>query len=153
MIKDDLRILAKGILVVLSMAIAISIFSGAFIYILSAQANPPATTTTTAIRKSFDTEKLTIDSTSGGVGFTSSIINPTCTNCSPATSQANAAVCSLETGDIRVSTVTADVPTSSTGVYITAGQSFTLFGYNDISKFKGIRVTGTSGTLNCSFYR
>lgn len=136
--------------------VAIFLYALFLIYLgapIFAQANPPATTTTTAIRKSFDTEKLTIDSTSGGVGFTSSIINPTCASCSPATSQANAAVCSLETGDIRVSTVTADVPTISVGLYITAGQSFTLFGYNDISKFKGIRVTGTSGTLNCAFYR
>lgn len=116
-----------------------------------AQQNPPKTSLTNAIRNSFDSEKITVAATA--IGFTSSLINPTCASCVPNIMQANAASCTLETGDIRISTVLADVPTSSLGMYITAGQSFIIYGYNDISNFRSIRVTGTSGVLNCTYYR
>lgn len=119
---------------------------------LNAQ-NPGPLNNTQWIRTAYDSEAITIDSTAGGIGFTSSLINPTCTNCSPGTSRASAAQCTLETGDIRISLITADAPTSSVGTYITAGQSFVIYGYANISVFKGIRVTGTSGLLNCTYFR
>lgn len=107
---------------------------------------------TTFIRKSYDSEKLTIDSTAGGIGFTSSKINPTCVSCSPGTSRASAASCTLETADIRIQTSGVTI-TSSTGMYITSGQAFVIYGYNDIAAFKGIRITATSGVINCTYYR
>ncbi len=117
------------------------------------QGNNPKLTQTTAIRIAFDTQKLTVDSTAGGVGFTSSIINPSCTSCDPSLNRASAAACTLETAEIRISTVTADAPTTTTGMLIPAGSSIVIYGYADISTFKAIRTGGTSGVLNCTFYR
>lgn len=118
---------------------------------LSAQ-NPGPLNNTQWIRRGYQSEAITIDNTVGGIGFTSSLINPTCTDCSPSTSRASAAQCTLETGDIRIQVSTVTV-TSSVGMYLTAGQSFVIYGYNDIVAFRGIRVTGTSGVLNCTYYR
>lgn len=120
-------------------------------FVSEPKAQTNAVTLTNFIRKSYDSEKITI--AASAIGFTSSLINPTCSGCDPSTSRANAASCTLETGDIRVSTVLADVPTSSLGMYIIAQASFVIYGYNDISNFRAIRVTSTSGTLNCTYYR
>lgn len=111
-----------------------------------------STTITNAIRTSFASEKITVDATAGGVRFTAATINPTCTDCVPGTNnRATGASCSLETGDIRI--LTSGTVTASTGLYITAGSSFTLYGYTDINAFRAIRVTATSGTINCIYYR
>lgn len=102
------------------------------------------------IRLSYDSEAITVAATA--IGFTASLINPTCTNC-PGTGRASAASCTLETAEIRVSTVLADAPTTVLGMKISAGSSITVYGYNDIAAFRGIRTTGTSGVLNCTYYR
>ena len=104
---------------------------------------------TNAIRKSFASEKITVANTA--IGFTAATINPIVPDQPASSSRASAAVCSLETGDIRI--LTSGTPTSSTGLYITAAQSFTIYGYDDISAFLGIRVTSTSGVINCIYYR
>lgn len=104
---------------------------------------------TNAIRKSFASEKITVANTA--IGFTAATINPTVADGNPDNTRASAATCSLETADIRV--LTSGTPTSSTGVYITSGQSFTVYGYADIAAFLAIRVSSTSGVLNCVYYR
>lgn len=102
------------------------------------------------IRMSYDSEKITVAAVA--IGFTSSLINPTCTDC-PGTGRASSAVCTLETAEIRVSTVLADAPTTVTGMLVPAGSSIAVYGYNDIAAFRAIRTTGTSGVLNCTYYR
>lgn len=104
---------------------------------------------TNAIRKSFDSEKITVAAVA--IGFTSSKINPTVSSGNPDNTRASAASCTLETADVRI--LTSGTPTSSTGMYVTAGQSFTIFGYTDIAAFLAIRISGTSGVLNCVYYR
>lgn len=118
----------------------------------SAQQQPPKTSLTNAIRNSFASEKITVDNTVGGVRFTLATINPACTACDPSLNRANAAVCTLETGAIRIQTSGVTV-TSTTGLYVAADSSFTIYGYPDILAFRAIRVTSTSGTLNCTYYR
>lgn len=105
----------------------------------------------TAILKTFDFEQITIDATAGGIGFTASKINPTCAGC--LNSKAQAAICFVETAEIRVKTNSTTVVSSTVGILMEPGQSFVVYGYDDISTFKGIRTTSTSATLDCSYSR
>lgn len=104
-----------------------------------------------AILKTFDFEQITIDNTAGGIGFTAAKINPTCVGC--LNSKAQAAVCFVETGEIRVKTNSATVVSSTVGILMEPGQSFVVYGYDDINTFKAIRTTATSATLDCSYSR
>jgi hypothetical protein len=56
--------------------------------------------------------------------------------------------CTLETANVRIRMDGVN-PTSSVGHLIIAGESFKLEGYDDISKFKAIRVS-TDALLSCS---
>lgn len=101
------------------------------------------------IRKSFGSDKITVSTSS--IGFTAGTISPTCTDVSPEYCRASAASCSVETDAVRVLT-TGVAPTATTGFLVASGTSFTVYGYNDISAFRAIRVTADS-TLNCIYYR
>jgi hypothetical protein len=106
--------------------------------------------TTVGVKKSFDSEAITIAAVS--LGFTSSKINPTCAGCIPGQSKANLATCTLETGQIRVwSNGTA--PTASVGMLVNAGTTFMVYGVDDVANFRGIRTGSTSGLLNCQYSR
>jgi len=119
--------------------------------ILAQQQNPSQTTLfTNAIRAAFDSEKITVIGTA--VTLTASKINPNPSDSVPALTQASMAACSLETGDIRVLT-TGTAPTSTTGFYVISPGNFIIYGYTNLSAFQAIRVTSTSGILNCTYYR
>lgn len=103
-----------------------------------------------SIRVSYNGEAITVANTS--IGFTSATINPTCTGCPINTLRATTATCTLQTGNIIVRS-DGTAPTSTVGLLITAGQSFAIYGYTDISNFRAIRVTSTSGDLYCQYSR
>ena len=114
---------------------------------IHAQQNPNSQTT---IRDTFANEAITVAATA--IGFTAATINPTCTDCPVNTLRATLATCVLETADIRILTSGTD-PTSAVGILITAGQSFLVYGYDDISAFRAIRTGGSSGALTCQYSR
>lgn len=106
---------------------------------------------TTGIRKSFDSESITVAGTS--IGFTASKIVPT--SQSPATGdlRADLATCN-NTGAASISILsTGTAATSSNGLIVPAGGTFQVWGYNDISNFRAIRVTSTSSTIVCIYSR
>ena len=89
-------------------------------------------------------EKLTVDDTSGGVGFTAAEL----------TINVKRAVCRVETAQIRIQTVD--------GIAVTAGGSegspikdvgdeFIVSGSDDMKNFRAIRTGGTSGVLQIIF--
>jgi len=118
---------------------------------LSAQQAGGKLTDTTAIRVSYDSEKIAVST--AAIGFTASKISPTNANRDAATQlKASAATCSVESASIRILT-TGTSPTSTTGFLIAAGSSFTIFGSTDIANFKAIRTGGSDAALNCVYAR
>jgi hypothetical protein len=103
-----------------------------------------------AVVKSFDGEQITVAATA--IGFTSSKINPTCASCIPGQSKANVATCVSSTAQIRVFSYGTS-PTSTTGLPIEAGTSFTVYGVNDVANFRAIRTGSTSAVLDCQYSR
>lgn len=63
-----------------------------------------------------------------------------------------AAFLTLETGSIRYR-YDSGTPTASVGHLLSAGGSLVLLGQNQMSQFKAIRATGTSGTLSVTYER
>ncbi len=90
-----------------------------------------------------NSEKITFDSTSGGVGFTSTKI---------AGVSKSMAVFTLEDGPCRF-TVDGSAPTSTVGELINVGDRVIITGYNDISNFKCIRTGTTSGTGYVTYFK
>ena len=89
-------------------------------------------------------EQLTIDATSGGVGFTAGELTDT----------VRRAICRVETAQIRIQT--------ASGITITAGgtegspikdvgDEFIISGKTDLTNFKAIRTGGVSGLLQVIF--
>lgn len=89
-------------------------------------------------------EQLTIDNTAGGIALTGSKITPV------GDLQATLATCTLETADIRY-TVDGTAPTSTVGMYWTAGSSLSFATHDALLAFRAIRVTSTSGKLDCTY--
>ena len=101
----------------------------------------------------FANEAITVAGTS--IGFTEATINPTCTDCPLNVLRATRADCTteLQTGiNIRV-TITGTTPTSSVGILISSGQSFTVYGYTNIAAFRAIRTASTSVAMYCTYTR
>lgn len=93
-------------------------------------------------------EQLTVDSTSGGVGFTASKITPVGTN----VTQATKAVCRLETAEIRFSISLNDqTVTSSVGTLLEVNDTIVIMGHDNLVRFRAIRTTGSSGVLDCTY--
>ena len=101
------------------------------------------------IRVSYNGEAITVSNTA--IGFTSSLINPTCADCPVNVLRATLATCTVQTDAIRVRADGTN-PTAAIGLYVASGQSFTVFGYNDIANFRAIRVT-TDATIYCQYSR
>lgn len=91
-------------------------------------------------------EQLTVDNTSGGVGFTLSRVDPT------GEPQATAAVCRLRTAEISF-TYDGTAPTASVGQLLEPGDILTLTSHVRIAAFRGIRTGATSGQLDCVYSR
>lgn len=66
---------------------------------------------------------------------------------------ASAAFITLETGSIRYTYDNVTTPTTSVGHLLTAGGSLVLLGQNQMSNFKCIRATGTSGVITTTYER
>ena len=96
-------------------------------------------------RKSLYYEKLTIDNTVGGVGFTSSKILGTASTFTPVRA-CQEAFCTLETGPVRF-TLDGTAPTTTTGHLMNIGDTLTIRNAFDIQNFRAIRTTATSGEL------
>ena len=135
-------------------SVRVILFLSLFSTILSAQSGLNTGNTNTAILRDFDGEALTIDSTAGGVGFTVSKINPTCTGCVSSQSRAQLAICTNTAtgGEIRI-LANGTAPTTTVGLIVGAGSQFSVYGYNNIAAFKGIRTGSTSGSLYCVYSR
>lgn len=131
----------------LTISILIMYALGSFVQPSEAQQNPQSQTT---IRDSYNGEAITVADTA--IGFTASLINPTCTDCPINVLRATLATCTLETANIRVRSDGTD-PTASVGLLIQSGQSFEVYGYSNISSFRAIRTTGDSGSLFCEYSR
>lgn len=109
----------------------------------------------TQYRAGFDGEKLTVSSTSKAL--TASVYNPTITGVQASQSRADYAVITVETDSIRWwpctgTLCTVGAPTSANGHLVTAGGSFTVYGYSNIVSLRMIRVT-TDATIQVSYYR
>lgn len=89
-------------------------------------------------------ETLTVDNTSGGVGFSSGKI-------SPSGPQATTAVCRLETGQIRFQIDGKTAVTSSVGTLWEIGEERQFNGHDVLVNFRAIRTGSTSGALSCNY--
>ncbi len=94
-------------------------------------------------------ERITIDDTAGGVGFTAGSGDPD--NNTANTWNKNGvrqAVCRVENQEIRIQTdPDVTVLAGSVGIEKPAGAEFIIVGYDDMKNFKAIRTGGTSGVL------
>jgi hypothetical protein len=89
-------------------------------------------------------EQITVDSTTGGKGFTASKITPT------GQPQMQIAVCTLESAGVRY-TLDGTTVTSTVGMPLAAGTSFQIIGHDALMMFRAIRATGSNGTLSCIY--
>jgi len=86
------------------------------------------------------------------IADTVNVLTPALYKDSSTSGGALAAFITLETGSIRYRYDNV-APTSSVGHLLTAGGSLVLLGQNQMSQFKAIRATGTSGTLSVTYER
>jgi hypothetical protein len=91
-------------------------------------------------------EKVTVDATVGGVGFTAANIDP------PGERQMTVASCRLRpaTGEIAY-TFDGTVPTATNGNFLEPGDPLILPGHDRLVRFRAIRTGATSGTLDCNY--
>ena len=93
-------------------------------------------------------ESITVAATS--IGFTAANINE-----GSGHRQMNKAICTLETGQIRFTIDGATTPTASVGQLLDIGSVLKLSNLDVpgvLLNFRAIRVSSTSGTLNCHYY-
>ena len=86
---------------------------------------------------------VTVDATSGGVGFVNADLIVGSGHV-----QATQATCRLETGQIRY-TYDGTAPTASVGLLWEVGEEKTITGNAVLQAFRGFRTSGTSGDLKC----
>jgi hypothetical protein len=82
--------------------------------------------------------------------FTRGKIKPTSGTYSGMTAQA--ALLSLEGGDIRFRIDGVSPPTSTSGHYMVSGDSFLLIGAQAINQFRAIKTGDTDGTLTATYF-
>jgi hypothetical protein len=109
----------------------------------------------TQYRAGFNGETLTVSNVSKAL--TSSVYAPTVTGIPAAQSRADYAYITVETDSIRWwpctgALCTVGAPTSTTGHVVTAGSSFTVWGFANIQNLRMIRTT-TDSTIQVSYYR
>jgi len=86
-----------------------------------------------------DSQDLDVDATSGGVGFSTTILENV---------NIVRAVCTVETAQIRTKTDPAETLTATAkGEVWNVGNRFYVIGRDDMLNFKAIRTGGTSGKL------
>ncbi len=106
----------------------------------------------TRIRTAFAWESVTFDATAGGIGFTSATYNPTVTDKPSEFSRAEVAVLSCQTAQMRYR-VDGGTVTSSNGMLVNPGDMLIVYGFSNISAFRGIRTGGTSAVCDITYYR
>lgn len=109
----------------------------------------------TQYRAGFNGETLTVSNVSKAL--TASVYAPTVTGQAAALSRADYAYITVETDSIRWwpctgTACTVGAPTSTTGHVVTAGSSFTVWGFANIQNLRMIRMT-TDATIQVSYYR
>lgn len=102
---------------------------------------------------SYDGEAITVAGTA--IGFTASKISPTCTDCPLNVLRATRADCTTEAQtDINIRILAnGTTPTSTVGLLLTSGKSFTVYGYTNIAAFRAIRTAATSVVMYCVYSR
>ena len=93
-------------------------------------------------------EALTVSDSS--VYFTRGKIKPTTGTYAGMTAQA--ALLSLEGGDIRFRIDGISPPTSSSGHYMVSGDTFLLIGAQAINQFRAIKAGDNDGTLTATYF-
>ena len=93
-------------------------------------------------------EALTVNDTS--TYFSRGKIKPTTGTYAGMTAQA--ALLSLEGGDIRFRIDGISPPTSSSGHYMVSGDTFLLIGAQAINQFRAIKAGDTDGTLTATYF-
>lgn len=122
-----------------------------FITKVQAQQQEPLNSTT-RFRTAFAWESVTFDATAGGVALTSATYNPTVTDKPAEFSRAELAVMSCVTAQIRYR-VDGGTVTSANGMLVNPGDVLLVYGFSNISAFRGIRTGGTSGACDITYYR
>ncbi len=93
-------------------------------------------------------EVLTVNDSSSY--FSRGKIKPTSGTYSGMTAQA--ALLSLEGGDIRFRMDGVNPPTSTSGHYMVGGDTFLLIGAQAINQFRAVRTGDTDGTLTATYF-
>lgn len=115
---------------------------------LSAQNN------TTVFRVAYTYENLTVDNTAGGVPFTSTKVTSTTNIINSAQLITFTIDCaSGTTCPIRMMVDGATTVTTSVGFRADYQQSISLFGHDNIVRFRAIREGATSAILNVTYWR
>lgn len=96
-----------------------------------------------AVYDAYDFDNVTVGSTA--VGLTASKVLPS------GEIAARQATCVVETNSIRIR-YDGTNPTASVGLLYTSGQSFAIYGANNIRRLRAIRVT-SDGALQCQLAR
>ena len=91
-------------------------------------------------------EKLTFDATAAGIGFTASTLTV-------AGQQVRVCSGTLEAAAIRFRVDGIAAPTASEGEPLSVGQHISIPTFVALTKFRGIRQTGTSGIIRFTCYR
>ena len=94
-------------------------------------------------------EQITVDATTGGVGFTASLILP---NVNGSPQQATLATCRVRTAEISYRLDGRGAVTASVGTLLEVGDTISVQGYDSLVRFKAIRTTATSGQMDCTYY-
>lgn len=93
----------------------------------------------------YASEKITIDNTAGGVGFTATLLKNGIVN------KAYEASFRVETAQFRYTT-DGSAPTTTVGILAEIGDFITITGESDINRFKGIRTGGTSAVIQPHYF-
>ncbi|MEE9354192.1 MAG: hypothetical protein V3U75_01245 [Methylococcaceae bacterium] len=90
----------------------------------------------------YDYESITVADTA--IGFTAAKLKPSSTD------TPKAAICTLETGQIRFRTDGSD-PTSAEGHLLKIGQQLIVESFDSMKGFRAIRTGATSGVLKVTY--
>lgn len=102
-------------------------------------------------RRSASYEKITIDNTSGGVGFTSAKILGTGTVWEP-NRACKEVFCTLEIASDSIRfTLDGTAPTTTNGHMLVTGDILTIKNAWDIKNFRAIRTAAADGTLHVTY--
>ncbi len=108
---------------------------------------------TIRFRTAFAYEAITLDSTAGGVGFTSATFNPVVTDSPSSLTRAELAVVNCNNAQARYRVDGVAAVTTTNGMLIQDGDWLVIYGFAHISAFKGIRTGATSVVCDVTYYR